>query len=368
MSSPTSPASSSSRRRLPASWLALPTTLLLACGSSEAPEPVEPRQAEVHNLGTARIPINDLLNGGNYQGFSGGLYPQGSNTMPPAHAAEGQSRAAAIQPLDVNGQPSASGKYVLLSLGMSNSTQEFCSQAGSEPCDPWTFMAKAAADPAVNKTKLVIANGAKGGQAAVYWDSPTDSNYDRVRDQVLTPKGLSEKQVQIIWLKVANASPTVPLPNNNADAFALEQSMGKILRAAKVRYPNLKQVFVTSRIYAGYATTTLNPEPYAYESGFSVKWLIEAQIRQIQNGTVDPQSGDLDYRKGVAPWVAWGPYPWADGRNPRSDGLTWEPSDFQSDGTHPGQPGEDKVGTMLLDFFKSSPHTRCWFLSGVSCS
>lgn len=54
--------------------------------------------------------------------------------------------------------------------------------------------------------------------------------------------------------------------------------------------PNLQQVFISSRIYAGYATTALNPEPYAYETGFSVKWLIEAQLRQLQKGTVDAQS------------------------------------------------------------------------------
>ena len=98
-----------------------------------------------------------------------------------------------------------------------------------------------------------------------------------------------------------------------------------------------------------------------------MKWVIEAQIRQKQNGVIDTQSGDLDYGKGVAPWVAWGPYPWADGLNPRSDGLIWERADFGGDGTHPSQSGEDKVGTLLLDFFKSSPQTRCWFLRGLTC-
>ena len=35
---------------------------------------------------------------------------------------------------------------------------------------------------------------------------------------------------------------------------------------------------LSSRIYAGYAVTPLNPEPYAYESAFSVRGLIQQQM------------------------------------------------------------------------------------------
>jgi hypothetical protein len=72
----------------------------------------------------------------------------------------------------------------------------------------------------------------------------------------------------------------------------------------------------------------LNPEPYAYDSGLAVKWLIEAQIRQMQtpDGHIDDRAGNLNYHT-VAPWLAWGPYLWADGLNPRSDGLVWKPND-----------------------------------------
>src|SRR5262249_41815369 len=165
----------------------------------------------------------------------------------------------------------------------------------------------------------------------------------------------------VVWLKLMNATPTQSLPAAQADAFTLESQLGDALRAMKVRYPNLQQVFISSRSYAGYATTPLNPEPYAYESGFAVKWIIQAQIDQIVNGgtIVDARAGDLNYTTGVAPWIAWGPYLWARGTNPRSDGLSWVAGDFQSDGTNPAQPGQSKVATILLDFFKDSAVARC---------
>jgi hypothetical protein len=168
-------------------------------------------------------------------------------------------------------------------------------------------MGQAARDGSVNHTSLAIVNGAQGGKSASFWDSPADPDYDRVRDTRLAPQGLSEQQVQAVWVKVANPQPTVSLPTGGADAYTLVRQMSDIVRALKTRYPNLQQVFVSSRIYAGYATTDLNPEPYAYASGFSVKWLIEAQIRQMSAAGVDSRAGDLAYAR--APWLGWGPVP-----------------------------------------------------------
>ena len=313
-----------------------------------------------------RVPLTDM-GAGTYFGFTGGLYPGASNTMPTAHLAAGLAHAAAIQPRDTAGNPDPAGKYVLLSIGMSNTTQEFCSPSSQLPCNPWTFMGRAASDPAVNHSTLAIVNGAMGGQTASTWDSPTDPNYDTVRDTKLIPQGLSEAQVQIAWVKVANSGPSVSLPAGGSDAYTLETQMGNIVRALKVRYPHIQQVFLSSRIYAGYASTTLNPEPYAYESGFAVKWIVQAQIDQMANGgvPVDPHGGNLDYGT-VAPWIAWGPYLWASGPKPRSDGLDWLPGDFAADGTHPSTGGQKKAGNLLLAFFKSSPATACWF-TGAGC-
>jgi PKD repeat protein len=65
----------------------------------------------------------------------------------------------------------------------------------------------------------------------------------------------------------------------------------------------------------------------------------------------------------VAPWISWGPYIWADGLNPRSDGFIWECGDVrQNDFTHPSSNGVFKVAAHLLAFFKTDPTTAPWFL------
>jgi hypothetical protein len=105
---------------------------------------------------------------------------------------------------------------------------------------------------------------------------------------------------------------------------------------------------LSSRIYAGYAETPLNPEPHAYESAFAVRRVIAAQI-----------AGQGPAR----PWLAWGPYLWADGVKGRQDGLTWRREDLAPDGTHPSLSGREKVARLLLEFFRSDPAARSWFLA-----
>ena len=366
--------------------LAAAATLTAACSSGtsgspgQSPSPVLPQKsyegqstaAKMPPLSPAALrrsrsfaaaPLTDL-GLGSYEGFTGGLYPGGQNTMPPAQSAVGLARARLVRPLDANGDPSPRGKIGLVAISMSNGSAEWCGLTTCASTAPagQSFMAQATASRSVNHQTLVIANGAHGGQVAGRWTSPASPDYDYIRYQQLASVGLTEKQVQDIWLEQANAYPTTALPSPHADAYSLETELGQILRAVKIRYPSLREVFISSRAYGGYAVTTLNPEPYAYETGFSVKWVIQAQIQQMQHGgqVTDPRAGNLNYDT-VAPWIAWGPYFWADGTHPRSDGLTWLRADFAPDGTHPSSSGIAKAGTMLLDFFLNSPYTRCWF-------
>ena len=81
----------------------------------------------------------------------------------------------------------------------------------------------------------------------------------------------------------------------------------------------------------------------------------------------NPRAGTLDYVKKAAPLILWGPYLWTAGDTPRSDGLAWLRSDFETDAVHLSKAGETKAAEKLLDFFKTSTYTRCWFVNGGTC-
>jgi len=282
-----------------------------------------------------------------YQGYQGGLYGGGLNVRPPRHDSVGRTIAQLVTPLNQSGlRDAVSGRIVLLSIGMSNTTQEF-----SE------FKRTAEVDGARNP-RLTIVDGAQGGQTAAIISSPTAAFWSEI-DLRLQSAGVTRQQVQVAWLKEADASPSKAFP---VHAQTLQTELEAIARILKSFYPNIRIAYVSSRIYAGYATSNLNPEPYAYESGFAVQWLIQKQI-----------SGDtsLAYAspRQRAPWLAWGPYLWSDGLTPRaSDGLIWQATDYQTDGTHPSPSGQKKVAAMLLSFFKSDPTSVPWFLKAGATS
>jgi hypothetical protein len=166
--------------------------------------------------------------------------------------------------------------------------------------------------------------------------------------------GVTPQQVQVAWLKQANAHPPDDFPLH---AQQLRDDLIADVQIAHDFFPNLKICYCSSRIYGGYAPpNSLNPEPQAYESGFAVKWMIEQQIAGEAALNFDPSRGPVE-----APLLLWGPYLWADGLTPRSDGLTWQESDFEADHTHPGPAAEQKVADMLSQFFANEPTAKPWW-------
>jgi len=302
----------------------------LAVGAAASPSAPATATANCERTSVGLLPLKDLGEKA-YQGFAGGLYPGGANVPSGTYLTEGKQAARTVVPRGPDGSPLAGGQIVLLSIGMSNTTQEF-----------QVFMSVASADKSVS-SRVRLVDGAQGGHDVERVKNPADPYWTRI-DQRLAGAGVTARQVQVVWVKQAVARETRPFPE---DARGLQSSLRSVVSILRARYPNLKLVYLSSRTYAGYATTPLNPEPYAYQSGFAVKWLIQERIDGKIRG----------------PWLGWGPYLWTDGTKGRKDGLMWTCEDVRSDGTHPSPSGQAKVGGLLLRFFKSNATTRDWFRS-----
>jgi hypothetical protein len=285
------------------------------------------------------IPVSDMVSGETYMGETGGLYGDGENSPPAAHAENARRESALIVPRGPDGSPSPDGKIVMIALGMSNAKMEFDTFGGI-------------AIP-VKSNAVELINGAWPGVLASDWAYPTAENDPwRALAARLERKGLTPQQVQVAWLKEANADPQPGTDDFPVYAEKLRDDMAIMVMRVKELYPNVRVLYLSSRIFSGYSLIRLSPEPFAYEGAFSNRWLIEDQI----NG-----GGATGVTYENAPVLLWGPYLWADGTQPRSDGLTWECNDFVEDGVHPTDAGRQKVADMMLDFFMNDPLTRVWF-------
>jgi hypothetical protein len=288
-------------------------------------------------------PLPEMTASDRYKGEDGGLYGRGRNAPPDGHLKAARTETARITPLDEEGNRAAKGTIALVSISMSNATQEFS-----------VFKQLADADPK-KSPRVTIVDCAQNGQAMAQWVNPASRAWMEA-DRRLAAAGVSPKQVQVVWVKLANIQPIGELVDHGKE---LQRDTLKVLQNAKARFPNLRVAYLGSRIYGGWTTTPLNPEPYAYEGAFVVRWLILDQIAGDAGLNYQPAKGPVK-----APLLLWGPYLWADGTRPRkSDRLIYERGDLLDDGTHPSASGRRKVADMLLKFFETDPLARRWYMN-----
>ena len=289
-------------------------------------------------------PLTELSATDNYKGEDGGLYGGGSNEPPGSHLIAAKAASARITPLNSDGKPVSAGAIGFISISMSNATMEFS-------------LFKQLADRDDRKSpRVVIVDCAQGGQAMAQWVDPNAGAWIEA-DRRLAAAALGAKQVQVAWIKLANVRPTGDLAEHGRKLY--DDTLA-VLQNAKKRFPNLQIAYLASRIYGGYANTPLNPEPYAYEGAFAVRWLIRDQVKGLAALRHDEAAGPAR-----VPLLLWGPYLWADGTTPRKqDGLTWERSDLVADGVHPSDSGRRKVANLLLEFFTTHPLAKSWFAIG----
>ncbi|HMO32746.1 MAG TPA: hypothetical protein PKE63_00660 [Lacibacter sp.] len=309
-----------------------------ACRKNTTPAPTNP---PVLPQPAIIPPINDLGTA-SWRGRQGGLYPNGLNTRPVAHQQAGEAIAQGIRPLDASGAADATnGRIVWLAIGMSNTTQEA------------SVFINLSNNLHNRHPRLSLVDGAQGGwdidminnPAALYWDNVVTR---------LSQQGLTPAQVQIVWLKQADRS----FPDTSFAGYTARyrDKLATTIGIIRSKFPNVKLLYLSSRIYAGYQTGTgSNPEPYACYTGWGVKDLIAEQINGNPAYAYAGSGAPM-------PWLSWAAYTWAHGNRVRGDGLRWLREDFEPDGIHPSNSGRRKVAELLLQFFTTDATARPWFV------
>lgn len=253
------------------------------------------------------------LGTGFYKGEQGGLYPDGLNVPPASYLAELEAMAAQLAQDD---------ELVVACLGMSM-MQNACSG----------FINNGYASGANVNPALYVINAAVGSKQQ-NWELVDHRVWSDSKSR-LASVGYVPEDVDVILYHNAWAGPTLPFPDHSLMMMdSLRVTMDNIV----YHYPNTQIIYLNSRHYGGWNPDSKSPEPWAYEEGFSYKWLIEERI----NGEID------------TPLLAWQAYQWV---------PTWPQSFFVEDGLHLSLEGQAASAEVWANFFSTSSYIAPWYLA-----
>lgn len=226
----------------------------------------------------------------------------------------GMNAASLVQPLDVNGTPSQTGKIGFLKIGNSNARDVGGAFRGMY------FLGDPLRNPAV-----IYVNGAQSGKTAAQWASPADAAWTNAANTA-AGAGLSTAQVQWADVTMTQASPLTY-------GGMTETQVRAIVDNLLVRYPNVRGIVLSGMGYQGYSISNLSLEPYAHNDSVLLAGLV---------GTLPVFSDFLDS--------------WSDGTTPNPyTGLVWVCGDVKTDGVHPTIGGSYRVGLMQVDRWRIDP-------------
>ena len=298
------------------------------------------QQSNIVYTDTAKLPLNDLGTG-TFYGYTGGLYPGGSNTASGTYADDLLATCANMIPLDTFGNPSSKpiAKILFISMGGSTGGKNMTALKAKTTNNPATY------------SKLHLMNCNQEGYNA-YINAIADPNnvyWNHVTQVVQGNKG-SYRQVQIIYLETDDSTTKATFPER---PLTVKKDLEACMRTLKYKFPNLKIVYLLARTRTFGTNNLPNREPSPYYFGWACKWLIEDQINGVP-GT--EYKGD----NVVAPMVAWGFYQWALTTPRITDGFYWLQSETK-DNLHATTAGQDTLATHFQNFLLTDPFASKWY-------
>jgi len=285
---------------------------------------------------TGLIPVADLGKS-TFNGFIGGKYPDGNNEIPLPHFQKGMEACNMIKPLNVDGlYDSTNGKIGFMVLGFSTAAMT-------------GRFVRTIYESQNKDEQLKIIIGAQGGKD-INSMTEANGNYWQIVDTILNDEDISLEQIQIIWISSGDIiSYQQPFPEQCYTQIEKYQLM---LKEIKNKFPNIRVIFISDRTYAGYIGEVGEgpqelKEPTAYYNSWTVKWLIEKQIKEVKGFTSDE-----------IPFIDWGPALWTDGVIGNKNGYKWNCEDSGKGGIHPSSKGRMKEASMVYLYFKDHPYLK----------
>lgn len=277
----------------------------------------------------------DDLRDGDWKGVEGGLYPGRSNECPADHLDGGRQLAKRLLPLDPLGRPAADGVIVCAAIGFSFTNQVF-----------EAFLPLAGADPEfAPQVRFIDATAPKYDLSELA--DPSNEYWTDLLVEQLHRQGVSPAQVQVVWILEGVKEPDGAFPD---DVDHVADLWAATLVNLHSKLENARLAFLSPVHWQGWSLHPVAEEPRYFEQGFAVREVIARQLAG------EPA---LAWEEGSfrAPWLAWGPYLWTDGVEPRSDGLAMACTDYNWDGSHLSDAGRAKLAARLHHFLKS--HRAC---------
>jgi len=286
-----------------------------------------------------QLPLDDLV-GSSYRGFEGGLYPGGTNAIPDSHLRAGRTIAKRLAPLGPDGTPADDGIVGFAAIGFSFTHQVF------------EEFQKLAHDDAEMAPRLVAIDATWQSRNLEELRDPASDYWSEKVPQRLAEAGVTAAQVQVVWIMEGVKELPAAFPDH---VGLVADDWTATLQNLLVNLPNVKLAYLTPVHWQGYAWFAPDEEPGYFEQGFAVREVIARQLAGAPELEWDPERGPR-----VAPWLAWGPYFWTDGSEPRSDGLHLDCRDYNFDGAHLGVTGKQRLAQRLHHFVKGDRACTRW--------
>lgn len=287
------------------------------------PVPVVPQ-------GTGNIPLNDpdLFT---WNGEQSGLYPWGNEMISNDYQSFYASVSQSIHPSSFSGLRTSHPKVVVLGIG------------GSTPGILFNgFIHAQQNDPGFGSDLLFINGGINAMDLSDLLDPAT--NYWNNMETLLNNNAATAEDVQVMFCVEDNLR---SVDTSFARATLLKDNYIQLMEIIRNHYPNCKLFLVADRAYSGYTDDPHHHEPIGYLNGWGVKLFVEDYI----NGEL-PQY----------PVINWLDYYWADGENPRWDGLTYSQSDFSGPAyVHIKQEKADEITAVTHEKLKADPSASYWY-------